>query len=274
MSKYNMIRHDMINGVFRWRYIASAGLFLLPAIHFCDILTYRNEAGTWMDFLFYAFKGMEPITNPDTFEQVQLPMSWILIFGGCLFLNMEYLLNDLSNAGQQVIVRCNSRKVWYLSKCLWNITSCVVYFLIGMATTLIVAMIAGAEVSLADSPTITFDLYSLTEPVALAVANTICVGVILPLLTLVTLSLLQMMLSLFLKPILSFMICISLLVIGIYTDSSYAIGCGAMVVRSRLLTDGGVDPVVAGAVCIVVLAVSVVLGVIRFKHTDILGMVE
>lgn len=83
-----------------------------------------------------------------------------------------------------------------------------------------------------------------------------------------------MTLSLYVKPILSFLICISLLVIAVYASTPFAIGNGAMVIRSSYLSESGVDPGIACVVCIVAYLACVVLGTIRFKHTDILGIEE
>lgn len=274
MKRYNLLRHDFVNGVLRYRYLAAAGLFLLPSLQMVNILASREETGTWMDFLFYLFKGIEPVSNLNSMEQMQLPISWLLIIGGCLFLNLDYLLQDLTSAGQQVLVRCNSRKAWYLSKCFWNTTSCLVFFLVGIGMILIVSLLAGAEIKLIDTPTITFDLLMLHNPVTLTSAQAICIALFLPLLTLVTINQIQMTLSLFVKPILSFLICISLLVIAVYASTPFTIGNGAMVIRSSYLSESGVDPGIACEVCIVVYLACVVLGTIRFKHTDILGIEE
>ena len=274
MKLFNLFRHDFANGVLRYRYFAAAGLFLLPSLQMINILASREETGTWMDFLFYVFKGMEPITNLNSLEQVQLPISWLLIIGGCLFLNLDYLLHDLTSAGQQVLVRCNSRKAWYLSKCFWNTTSCLVYFLIGIGMTLVTSLLAGAEIVLIDTPTISFDLLMLQSSVTLTSTQAVCIGLFLPLLTLVTINQIQMTLSLYVKPILSFLICISLLVIAVYASTPFAVGNGAMVIRSGYLSENGIDPGIACVVCVVAYLACVVLGTIRFQHTDILGIEE
>ena len=143
-----------------------------------------------------------------------------------------------------------------------------------IGTTLITAFIAGAEIVLNDTPTITFDLLMLQSPVALTSAQAVCIGLLLPLLTLVTINQVQMTLSLYVKPILSFLICIGLLVIAVYASSPFAVGNGAMVIRSGYLLESGIDPGIACGVCIVTYLACMLLGTIRFRHTDILGIEE
>lgn len=274
MKVSNLIKHDFASGVMRWRYLASAGLFLLPTLQILGILSIREEPGTWMDCVFYLFKGSEPITHFSAMEQVHLPISWLLLVGGCLFLNLDYLLNDLTNAGQQVLVRCNNKSAWYLSKCAWNAASCVLYFLIGIATTYIAALLAGINIKLTDSPTITLDLFMLDNPVTLTAIQCVMAGIVLPMITLITINQLQMMLCLFIKPILSFLICISILVVAVYVNTPFAIGNGAMVIRNGYLTGNSNQPILAFVICIVVFAGSMVLGMFRFQHFDILGIDE
>lgn len=272
MKLFNLFRHDLTNGVLRRRYFAAAGLFLFPSLQMANLLLLLEETGTWMDFLFYVFQGLEPMVNLSSLKRVQLPISWLLMIGGCLFLNLDYLLHDLTSAGQQVLVRCNSRKTWYLSKCFWNTASCLVYFLIGIGTTLIVALLTGAEIVLTDTTTITCSLFMLQNMVTLTSVQAVCIGLVLPLLTLVTINQIQMTLSLYVKPILSFLVCISLLVIAIYANTPFAVGNGAMVIRSGYFSESGIDPGIACGVCIVAYLACVVLGTIRFQHTDILGI--
>lgn len=274
MKAFNLIKHDFINGVMRWRYLAAAGLFFLPTLQILGILSIRDEPGTWMDCIFYLFKGSEPITHLSAMEQVQLPISWLLIIGGSLFLNLDYLLNDLTTAGQQVLVRCNNKSAWYISKCVWNAASSVAYCLIGLFTTLITALFAGIDIKMIDTPTVTLDLFMLDNPVVLSTMQCVIAGIVLPIITIVAINQLQMMLCLYIKPILSFLVCISLLVVAVYVNTPLVVGNGAMIIRNGYLTDNSEEPIVAFMVCIAILAGSILFGMLRFRRFDILGIDE
>lgn len=103
---------------------------------------------------------------------------------------------------------------------------------------------------------------------ALTVAQALTAAVVLPLLTLMALNMLQMVLCLMMKPVFGFLICICLLLVSLFINSPYALGNGAMMVRSGVFFEGGLNPVAAGVTCLVFIGVSVVTGIIRFNRMD------
>ena len=274
MKQYKVYLHDIRCGLFRWRYLVAALLFVLSALHLWDILRFESEKATWMDFMIYIFKGSEPLSNLSTLEQLKLPISWIMVLGGCLFLNLDYFLNDMTTTGQQILIRCNSRKGWFLSKCVWIILSCIAYYGIGMIAILFLTISAGGDLSIINNPVLTQEIYLLSEPVAVTSVEAICIGIVLPLLTIIALCMAQMTLSLFMKPIFSFLTCICLLVLAIYVSSPCIIGNGAMTLRTGLMPEKNIDLLAAGLVCTAVTILSIVIGTLRFSRMDILGIEE
>lgn len=273
MKRYKLFLHDIRCGVFRWRYLAAALLFTLSALYPWDILRFESERATFMDFMIYIFKGSEPF-NLSTSEQLKLPISWIMVIGGCLFLNLDYFLNDMTATGQQILIRCNSRKGWFLSKCVWIILSCIAYYGIGMIAILLLTILAGGDLTITNNPVLTQKIYLLSEPVAMMSVEAICIGIVLPLLTIIALCMAQMTLSLFMKPIFSFLTCICSLVLAVYVSSPFIVGNGAMTLRTALHPDGNIDILTAGLACTTVIFLSTVIGTLRFKHMDILGIEE
>lgn len=273
MKQYKLYLHDIRCGVFRWRYLVAALLFSLSGLHFWDILRFESEKATWMDFMIYIFKGSETF-NLSTSEQLKLPISWIMVIGGCLFLNLDYFLNDMTATGQQILFRCNSRKGWFISKCVWIILSCIFYYGIGMIATLLLTISVGGDLSMVNNPVLTQGLYLLSEPIELTSCEGICIGIILPLLTIIALCMMQMTLSLFVKPIFGFLTCICSLVLAVYVNSPFIIGNGAMTLRTALQSEGNMDLLAAGITCIGVTGLSIVIGTLRFSSMDILGIEE
>ena len=110
MNLFRLYKHDFKNGLLRWRYLAAVGLWLVPTLIMFDMLRFYNDTGTLGDYLLYIFRGMEPVESVGTLEQVHLPIPWLVVVGGSLFISLDYLQNDLTTAGQQILVRCYSRK--------------------------------------------------------------------------------------------------------------------------------------------------------------------
>lgn len=188
--------------------------------------------------------------------------------GGCLFLNLDYPLNDLTEAGQQVIIRSVRKSGWFLSKCLWNLLSCVVYVLLGTLMALGFTVVAGGEIRLTNTPGACDAVLQLYGTKALDAGQALTVAVILPTLTLMALNMLQMVLCLLVKPVFSFLICVCLLVVALFINSPYVLGNGAIASRSGVLLEQGLDPVAASLFCVAAIAVIVAVGVIRFDRMD------
>lgn len=276
MNWFKLLRHDIRCGLLRWRYLASVLLFAIPCFMFARILHQINIQGSWMDYMLYLFQGKEPIVRITTGERIDLPVLWLLVTSGCLFINLDYLLKDLTNAGQQIIIRSKSRASWYLSKCIWNLASCVVYFMAAGITCAIFTWATGAQLSIQNTSELSFMLFGfgISEQLTLAPTCAVLASCVLPFLTMFALSMLQMTLCLFTKPIISFVICISQLVLSIYLGSAFVLGNGAMTIRSGFAVENGVSPTISALIAIVVIIASIITGCMRFQRTDILSLEE
>ena len=270
MSWFKLLRHDIRAGLFRRRYLVVPCIFVLSCI-FCALRRFPETAAAgWMDLVLFSFKGIHPLQRPEDFE---LPISWFVIMAGSLYLQLDYLLEDLTEAGQQVIVRTVSRRSWFLSKCVWNLLSCCLIMALGLITALVFALMTGGSISLSNTPEVT--IYSLDwyMEAPLTVAQTLWIGVGLPLLTITAFTQLQMTLCLLCKPILSFLISTSLLVASLLLSTPWLPGNGAQTVRSSLL-GGTLEPLILTAVCGGLLVIGVVVGMIRFHRMDLLRYEE
>ena len=270
MSWFKLLRHDIRAGLFRWRYLVVPLIFLLSFI-FCALRRFPEAAAAgWMDLVLFSFKGIHPLRSPEDFE---LPISWFMILAGSLYLQLDYLLDDLTEEGQQVIVRTVSRRSWFLSKCVWNLLCSCLIMALGLITALVFALVTGGSIRLTNTPEATLYALDWYMETPLTVAQTLWIGVGLPLLTITAFTQLQMTLCLLCKPILSFLISTSLLVASLLINSPWLPGNGTQTVRSSLL-GGELNPLTLTAVCAGLLVISVVVGVIRFHRMDLLRYEE
>ena len=90
-------------------------------------------------------------------------------------------------------------------------------------------------------------------------------------LALVALSLLQLALSVAVKPLFSYLLLTAYLLAGTYLQSPALLGNFAMPARSSLLATTGLDPLLGGLLCLWVIVGSVLLGWALFEKKDILG---
>lgn len=265
MNWLKLVSYDFRNGLLRWRYLFIPAIFFLPCLHGWIQMSNANCVGSWMDYILCCFQGIFPLTSMEDFS---FPVEWFLVMGGCLFLNLDYPLNDLTDAGQQVIIRSVKKSGWFLSKCLWNLLSCVVYVLLGSLMALVFAVATGGDVRLTNTPEVCEVALQLYGAKALDIGQALVAAVVLPLLTLMALNMLQMVLCLIVKPVFSFLICVCLLIISLFFNSPYVLGNGAIVSRSGILLERSLDPVATGLFCFAAITVIAVVGVVRFDCMD------
>lgn len=174
------------------------------------------------------------------------------------------------------MIRSKTRREWYLSKCAWNLCSCIVYMMLICTSVLLFTILSGGTVSLQSTPGV-MEIYlsELTvEPTLLSGLPGLIAVVLMPLVTLIALNMLQMAVCLLVRPIIGFLISMAILVLSIYCNLPFVLGNGAMAIRSALLVPNGISPAFAALTAVAILLASAILGSWRFQNTDILGLEE
>lgn len=244
---------------------------LIPLIEYLWLATIYDVNGTTMDMLIYILKGAAPVSIiPGANEKIELPVLWLLVVGSCLLINMDYILNDLATNGQQIIIRCKNRLKWYLSKCIWNIMSSLLYFAIILVSIAVVGSISGNNISLSITPATLAVLLDIWGLETVSSCQAVLVGIVLPCATIIALNILEMTLCLFVKPILSFLVCIGTLVLAIYGDNSFLLGNGAMTIRNIVISpESSTIGTVLLSTTFTIIGCAI-LGSLRFSSMDIL----
>ena len=262
-----LVKHDLRCGLIRWPYLLTP-VFFAPALFF--VLSGAWEAN-YTDFLMSVFEGGQ-ILPPDALFGV--PLGWVVPMSGCLLINLGYFLQDLTGPGHQVLLRSGTKRGWFLSKCLWNLLSCLVYFAVFLFMALVFELLKGGELlplRLGEVVRYSHGRMFRQEPTA---AQIMVITVFLPFLTVFAFSLLQMVLCLFIRPILAFLACISLMMLSVAVASPFMLGNGAMWLRNRWMYWGELRTGELIIGCLLWIAVSFAAGLIRIKHVDVLGTKE
>ncbi len=276
MNWHKLIWHDLRCGLLRIRYLFLPFITALPCFLCWHKLRGVGFVGSTVDLLMYCFKGYKFVKFNSGVLEFQLPIFWLLLVGGCLFLNLDYLLKDLTNAGQQVIIRSKKRVTWYLSKCMWNICSCGLYFIIVVLTAFIFSVSTGGEITLHSNPTALMLIFEEVcfEPISLFVEDGLIISFFLPFLTVAALSMLEMTLCLIVKPASSFVGCMILLVVALFCPSPFILGNGAMTIRNSEIIAHGISSGSAVQIALITIIVCVISGSLCFKQVDIIGLEE
>lgn len=279
MKFIKLLKFDLKNGLLR-QYKIYAILFVTMICAFIDFSIRMMEiraGGLYGDgtaslgtFLFYVFGGMEKyIPSPD--NPFLFPALWLLVLIQVLFSTLYYPFNNLEGIGSVMLVFSGKRKYWWFSKCIWNLCSVLLCFMIIFISGILGSLICGNEISFSVGP-YAQGLFQKVEWIANPKdMNILYYFSVAPFIVAVTISLFQMMLSLIIKPIFSFWVSIFLLVGSAYYVSPAMIGNYAMAVRADILSTVGVNAATGMAICIAAIIITVLFGNWLFGKYNILG---
>ena len=276
MSWFKLVLYDLRCGLIRLRYLLIPWIVLIPCVQLYRELRSGDLTASCMDYLLHIFKGMEPIQKGDPTDQIQLPMIWLSIIGGSLLINLDYMLHDLTNAGQQIVLRSGTRSGWFLAKSFWNLASTGLYFVLIILTVIVFTIISDGRLSFDNTPEVFLKTFSWinSQPVTLTLVEGVLTSILAPYFTVAALNVLNMTLCLIVKPIIAFFVSMALLVFAVYCNSVCVLGNGAMTIRSNIVAESGHNPLMTICFALIVIVISIVLGIRFFKHTDILSAEE
>ena len=221
------------------------------------------------DYWFFLYGGMcEYIPSPD--NPFQFPAVWILVFLVLPFVLLNYPFRDMYGVGQQILVCSGRRSLWWLSKCCWNFCGTVLYHLIIQAAGLVLSLVFEVEISNRihmDFINLVFNIryQEVWNPSSLPVA-----ALLLPMLVSAAINMLQMTMSLFIRPMFGFFAVAVLLLASAYLLSPLLIGNYAMAFRYDWMLKMGVSIGAGERIAIIILLLAVLSGLVRFRLYDIL----
>ena len=252
-------------------FVVILGTFLLSVYSFNSVI---EELGAQIkpnlgNMLLYAFGGMQEY-KPSPGVAFQFPAFWMLSYLLLAYITLYYPFNDLEEFGQNILIRCRGRKLWWFSKCIWNVSSVLCFFLLAWIIFIIGCLLSGCSLSMELSPSISAILKLDAGMYMQFPASLILQTFLLPPLVMIAMNLFQMALSLFIKPFYSFIVTVAVLLTSSYYLSPFFIGNYAMPLRSDQMVTNGVSLTAGIIFSLLIITVSVVVGGIAFQKRDIL----
>lgn len=279
MKFFKILKYDLKNGIIRrWpSYIVAVIMGITFFSHMkmmADSLETSHidlEKATVMNYLFYLVKGMEKyIPSPD--NPFEFPVVWMIIFAYGLFLTLQYPFQDMSTCGQQVLIRVGNKGNWWLGKCIWNIVSLVCYFFVLYGTIIVLCKCSGINITLGYSNNVNETIFGITSNQQIQPKQLLLLVFLLPVFVAICMSIFQMCIGLFIKPIYSFVITMAILVLSAYYQSPWCIGNYAMIMRSEILVPDGMSSLWGIIMCFVFTFTFACVGYNYFKKYDILNV--
>lgn len=270
------LKYDLKCGLLKEykKYIVAIGLFLIIGFDF--FIKMSDIEITVPDYLFYLFFGMEEYV-PSPGNKFRFPALWVAVILYVSYITLYYPYKDLNGYGKNILLNTQSKKTWYLSKCMWVTVSTITYFLIGLVVLSLFAIISGAEITadVSSKVVIKFIPFITTEQNlfyndAIYYKVTI-LHFVLPVIICVMNNLLQLFLSLFIKPFFSFIFTVSYTIASAYYLKSFMLGNYAMIARSNIFIDNGVNFTDGLLISLGVSLIVIISGTVLFSKQDILN---
>lgn len=277
MKRYKLISHDVVHGG-----IASLSFWIIPVLTYFMLaldmvvkiiilkragMDFQASAG---DLFFYIFAGraMNDTGNGVFFE---IPVHWMVGSIICTFSCLNYPFKELNGYGRQILIRGRSRSQWWFSKCAWVLFRSISFYMLAWLTVFVVAAIWSGGISLNLNQELLRELLMVDITDIHILKEKINIVLFMQLLTYSTLNLIQISFSIFIGPLLGFIVMLVLYILSIYYMHPLLIGNYSMLLRSNLFFQGGLDYRIGISICIV-MCITVVLVTNRyFRRLNILG---
>ncbi|HAR86331.1 MAG TPA: hypothetical protein DCR69_11430 [Clostridium sp.] len=272
------IKHDYYMGTIKgWKkYAVVLIIFILLCANFQRGLIisreYDNfkEKPTFGNYIIDLYKGVDISNRVDNKEKIEIPPGWVLLN---IFLSIVvgyYPLNDLKEYGTQILIRSKKRWQWWLSKCLWIMGNVLIFYAIGYIVIAMFSLING-ELSLIPNHKVSLAVLKL-DTSSLAAKEVFSACLILPIVTSVALSLMQLTIAMFSNSIYSNIFIISLLIVSMYYCSPILMGNYLMLLRNSLMVGiKGIETSTGIILSMAISFISITLGIFKFKTYDIIG---
>lgn len=276
MNWFKLVKHDLHDGILCKRTLLPfAQFFLFCAVCHAELGQLSSDL-TLIDYLIFFFRGTKATSLVQGLKEFQIPIIWLQGTGCLMYLCLDYPIKDLTKTGQQILIRYNSKKGWFASKCIWNITYTIIYFCSSIIAALLFTLLTDGNIVFRNTPSITMLYTESFSPIILSNKEIIISVFCAPLFTLAALNILQMLLTFVIKPIYAFLYVVSSLMLTTYLESSFILGNGAMIIRSVRITgkSSGVSPDVVIALSCFIIVLCVLVGLRYFRKYDVLDYEE
>lgn len=234
----------------------------------------KGMDGGYMDYLFFLLGGMKEYKQQEDLSFI-FPIKWFLLNMYILYGALYYPYRDLlSSMGGALLMKSRSRRTWWLSKCLWSAFYIVTTYMFLFVVTAVFCALFQQPFSMQITPALVIDFMD-TDTVLQAFSPLVSIyTLIMPLIISLGMCILQMMMSLVIKPVFSFGIAALIMLSSAYLLSPYLIGNYAMPFRSIYIMEHGVylsHGLLMGGLLI---GLSALLGWRIFGRYDILNLSE
>lgn len=288
MKFFNILRYDIQNGYLanpqKWYACILLYSFMFVSFTFTifhgfyfDVKSIGNINSLGLslgDVLIYCIGGNIPLFQTSG-QNFTFPTLWFLSQILICYFTLDYLNNDLSHSGIQVIIRVKNKTIWWLSKCVCNVVTVTTYYALGYGVLFILSTVTAKTNMLQLTPTIFSFIFAQKLPLQDKLSGEMLLALcVIPCVVSICINLMQMTLTLFIKPIFAFLFTAIYLIVGIFYVHPIMLTNFAMPVRSSVIGIYNFTITSAFISCVFFSILAVVAGAIKINKKDIVNTVS
>ncbi len=274
-------KHDLEYGIGHAKkrlILTFLGFFILSIYHFWVIRMFEisatdflNTPATTADYFIALIGGCGKVTFMSGMDNdFSMPTIWFMFILWMQFVSLYYPFNELNGIGKHLMVLSGGRGIWWFSKCAWTVVNTIVSYLLIFLSSTICGLCFGAKLSMNASwylfKELAMNMDDLTTSVSWNITSVFfMVGFVM-----VALALLQLLLSLLIKPLFSYFLLVGYFFAGAYFQYPALFSNYAMPARNALLVTTGLDMTGGVVIGLWISVLSVIIGYYVFKNRDIL----
>ena len=277
-------KHDFFAGIVNClpKFLIGYLLFLVLGIMaVMDGRVYEIHSMSFVEIVTYVFCGEKPyVVSRNSYEAFKLPIAWFVVQAYIAYVIGSYPLEDLHKYSINLLIRTKSRGKWWLGKVLWAIASNIIIYIagyLGVITSVICVKFYQGVLNASQWKDIfRFEIRPELASIygadfSVLSRNQIYIMVVIfPMVTSITLSLLQLSISLAFGEVAAYGTILFLCVCGAYYESPMFIAGLSMVVRTAGHIYAGNHAYLL-LICVGIMLASGIAGYFIMKKKDIYG---
>lgn len=276
------LEHDLKYGIGsnKKRLLISFLMFAFLALyHFFTLRIFKitnpeyfNTPVTTADYFLSIVGGYgKPNLFSDGTSDYSVPSVWLVFILWIMFINLYYPFKDLDGVGKHLIVLSGSRGVWWLSKCTWTVINTIFNYLVIFASCTFVGLIFGGKLSM-NSNTYLYRILNIDEVdlTSSTVWNLTSVFLMIGF-SLIALSMMQLLISLLAKPMISFFLMSAYIFAATFKQSPFLYANYVLGARNSTIVSTGLSNASGVLIGAWIILLSIAIGYFVFQYRDIIG---
>ena len=288
MRFFSLLRYDlgpnMLKKPVKWIVMLLlalffCGMFSLDAFHYFwqgyslqeNLRAFSQHRLSIGDMFAYMMGGILPVDMESLTDSFQFPIRWLLPHVLILYITLPYAVADISKQGLQILIRTGKKTYWWLSKCIWNMVTVATCCLVYDGVICLFAILTGKSKDVilnAEFFEKEFNAVLLNQQIS--AEEFVVAFLLMPMLVCMSMSLLQMLITLFIHPICAYCIVLGYYIVGAYYVSPVFISNYAMGTRNAVMGAYNFTSMTGVCLCGSVIFLCISLGMTRIRQMDFL----